>query len=357
MHVQLFLHPRIPLAAVTIMLSGFAPSLSGLARQNDFVGLAEKSDQPFGIVVHGGAGTLERNRMTPEQEKAYHTVIAQALEAGYEILKNGGSSLDAVEEAVAILEDSPLINAGKGAVFNLAGRVELDASIMDGRTLEAGAVAAVKRVKNPIKLARLVMERTPHVMLSADGAEEFARENRVELVDEEYFHTTRRWEEFQRMKEAKEQKSREEGSLIIHGEEYWGTGGAVALDKNGNLAAATSTGGRTGKMVGRIGDSPIIGAGTYAKNATCAVSATGHGEYFIRGALAYDVSALMEYKGMTLQEAAENVIHKKLTGLGGTGGIIAIDNEGNIAMPFNTSGMYRGYIDKDGTMVVKIFKD
>ncbi|RMG42982.1 MAG: isoaspartyl peptidase/L-asparaginase [Methanobacteriota archaeon] len=324
---------------------------------------ASSSESKIAIVVHGGAGTIRKANMTEEMEKAYRAKLQEALQTGYEVLKNGGSSLDAVEKAIMVMEDSPLFNAGKGAVFTSAGTNELDASIMDGKTLNAGAVAAVKRVKNPIKLARLVMEKSPHVLLSGEGAETFAKEQGIELVDPKYFYTKRRWESLQRVKKREKESHKQsdvlEKNTIPSPDDAhkFGTVGVVALDKEGNLAAGTSTGGLTNKRFGRIGDSPIIGAGNYANNKTCAVSGTGHGEYFIRGVVAYDISALMEYKGMSLKEAAEHVVMKKLIDLGGSGGVIALDHDGNIAMPFNTEGMYRGYIDTNGKMVVKIYKD
>ncbi len=274
---------------------------------------------------------------------------------GYEFLENGGSSLDAVTAAVVIMEDSPLFNAGKGAVFTHNGLNELDASIMDGKTLKAGAVGAVRHIKNPIKLARLGMEKTWHVMLIADGARLFAEEQGVELVPDEYFFTQRRWDSLQRAIERASEKERSE--VISHSDRYFGTGGAVALDKNGNLAAATSTGGLTNKMYGRVGDSPIVGAGMYANNKTCAVSATGEGEYFIRGLLAHTVSVIMEYGDKGVGEAAEETIMGKLTDMGGTGGVIALDYNGNIAVTFNTEGMYRAYQQAGEKPVVKIFKD
>ncbi|RMI19351.1 MAG: isoaspartyl peptidase/L-asparaginase, partial [Calditrichaeota bacterium] len=276
---------------------------------------------------------------------------------------NGGSSLDAVEQTIRVLEDSPLFNAGKGAVFTNAGTNELDASIMDGATLQAGAVAGVKRVKNPISLARLVMEKSPHVMLAGDGADAFAKENGLELVDPHYFYTEQRYQQWQRVLQREKEKQQSQSRAAPDAasseadEPPLGTVGVVALDKQGNLAAGTSTGGMTNKRWGRVGDSPIIGAGTYADNRTCAVSCTGHGEYFIRLNVAHDISALMAYKGLSVQEAAEEVILKKLTQLGGTGGVIAIDRNGNIAMPFNTSGMYRGYWLEGGEPVVKIYRE
>jgi beta-aspartyl-peptidase (threonine type) len=324
------------------------------------------ANSTFGFVIHGGAGTILKSNMTPELEAAYRDKLKEALMVGYNILKNDGSSLDAVEAALRILEDSPLFNAGKGVVLTSEGTAEMDASIMDGKSLSAGAVAAIKHIKNPISLARLVMEQSPHVMMVGDGAEAFARQHGVELVPQEYFITEKRQKELQRAKEAeKKQASPQKGETPEKpgmpspptGDKKHGTVGAVALDKFGNLAAGTSTGGMTNKKFGRIGDSPIIGAGTYANNRTCAVSATGHGEFFIRSVVAYDISALMEYKGMSLKDAANLVIMNKLEKLGGDGGVIAIDHEGNIAMPFNTAGMYRGYVGLDGKAVVEIYKD
>ncbi len=299
----------------------------------------------FGLVIHGGAGGITRDGFTPEQDAAYREALSVALQAGYDILKNGGSSLDAVEAAIRIMEDDSLFNAGRGAVFTSEGTNELDASIMDGSTLNAGAVAGVKRIKNPITLARLVMEESHHVMFAREGAEAFGEQHGIETVPEDYFFTERRWRTLQRIRE------REAAS------DNGGTVGAAALDKNGNLAAGTSTGGRSNKRFGRIGDSPVIGAGTYANNNTCAVSATGYGEYFIRLAVSFDISALMEYKGMALQEAADRVVMEKLPELGGHGGIIAIDRYGNIAMPFTTAGMHRGYVLDDGEIVVKLYGD
>ncbi len=308
-----------------------------------------------GLVIHGGAGTIERSTMTPERERDYRAGLERALKAGYDILKSGGSSLDAAEAAVHVLEDDPHFNAGKGAVFTSAGTNELDAAIMDGKTLKAGTVADIRHIKNPISLARLVMEKSPHVMLVGDGAEKFAQENRVELVDQKYFFTQERWDALQKIKEAEKSGGTGEKKFIITDQDRHGTVGAVALDQTGNLAAATSTGGTSNKRPGRIGDSPIIGAGTYANNATCAVSATGDGEYFIRATVAHDVSALMEYRGMKLQDAAQTVLDK-VAKLGGTGGLIAIDKDGNTALPFNTSGMYRGYVDPSGKFVVEIYR-
>ncbi len=313
-------------------------------------------NEKFGLVIHGGAGTIDRSKMTPEKEREYRAGLERALAAGYDVLKNGGSSLDATEAAVRVLEDDPHFNAGKGSVFTSAGTNEMDAAIMDGKALAAGAVAALKHVRNPISLARLVMEKSGHVMMDGEGAEAFAKENGMELVDQKYFFTQERWDALQKIKAAEKHRTGGAGkAFFITDQDRHGTVGAVALDKNGNLAAATSTGGTTNKRPGRVGDSPVIGAGTYANNATCAVSATGDGEYFIRATVGHDVSALMEYRRMSLKEAAQAVLDK-VAKLGGPGGLIAIDRHGNVALPFNTTGMYRGYVDRDGKFVVEIYK-
>ena len=317
--------------------------------------VSQPAGPKFGIVVHGGAGTMAN--LTPEKEAAYREKLSEAILAGHRILRDGGSSLDAVEAAVRVLEDSPLFNAGKGAVFTSEGVNELDASIMDGRTLKAGAVAAVRRIRNPISLARLVMDKSENVLLVGGGAEAFAAQRGIEFVDPKYFFTPRRWDELQKAKERERKPKSESPPPSATGQKH-GTVGAVALDKHGNLAAATSTGGLTNKAFGRIGDSPIIGAGTYANNETCAVSATGHGEYFIRLVVCHDISALMAYRKMTLEQAARTVIMEKLTKLGGTGGVVAIDKDANIAMSFNTPGMFRGYaIGPDASIVFKVFED
>jgi L-asparaginase / beta-aspartyl-peptidase len=313
------------------------------------------SKNQFGLVIHGGAGTIERSKLTPEKEQAYRAGLEASLKAGFEILKRGGSSLDAVEAAVRVMEDDPHFNAGKGAVFTSAGTNELDASIMDGKTLKAGAVVSLKHIKNPITLARLVMEKSPHVMLDCVGAEAFAKENGIELVDQKYFFTQERWDALQTVKAAANAGGGGGKKFIISDQDKHGTVGAVALDQSGNLAAATSTGGTTNKRPGRVGDSPIIGAGNYANNATCAISATGDGEYFIRATVAHDISALMEYRGLTLQEAAQTALDK-VAKLGGTGGLIGIDAKGATTLPFNTSGMYRGHVDATGQFVVEIFR-
>ncbi len=308
----------------------------------------------FGLVIHGGAGSIKHGSFTKEQEKKYRAKLTEALQKGYGILEKGGSSVDAVETAIRVMEDSPLFNAGKGAVFTNAGTNELDASIMDGKTLNAGGVAGVKHIKNPITLARFVMEHSPHVLMYGAGAEQFAKSMGINLVDTSYFFTKSRWESLQRVKMKLKEKKQ---SSLETGFHKFGTVGCVALDKNGNLAAGTSTGGMTNKMYGRIGDSPIIGAGTYAKNSTCAISSTGHGEFFIRNVVAYDISARMEYLKSSLQTAAKQVILKKLVAQKAAGGVIGIDKFGDITMTFNTDGMFRGYYLQGKTPVVKMYKD
>lgn len=325
--------------------------------------------QTFALAVHGGAGTILKESMTPELENAYKQKLKDALNAGYSVLKSGGCSLDAVEVTVKVMEDSPLFNAGKGSVFTAEGKNEMDASIMNGKTLEAGSVAGVTNIKNPVSAARKVMEKSPHVMMTGKGAEKFAAEQKLEFAEPEYFFDSLRWEQWQKIKDSEkiqldhsEDKGDVQPSFDVefnpNPDSKFGTVGAVALDINGNLAAATSTGGMTNKRFGRIGDSPIIGAGTYANNKTCAVSCTGHGEYFIRSVVAYDISALMEYKNISLQEAADIVVNKKLVELGGedTGGVIAIDAQGNITMPFNSLGMYRGFMKENAEVEVFIYK-
>ncbi len=296
---------------------------------------------PWAIVVHGGAGTITRDRMNTEAEAEYRRVLQAVIDSGAAVLSAGGSALDAVERTIRLMEDSPLFNAGKGAVFTHEGRNELDASVMDGSNLAAGAIAGVTDIRNPITAARAVMEKSPHVMLTGKGASEFAAEQGLEIVDPSYFREESRYRELQRALER----------------EKHGTVGCVALDMNGDLAAGTSTGGMTNKRYNRIGDAPVIGAGTYASNATCAVSATGHGEFFIRYTVAHDISALMQYKGLTLDEAAREVIKEKLVKAGGTGGVVCVDAKGNISMPFNTGGMYRGYKTSEDRKGVFIFSD
>jgi beta-aspartyl-peptidase (threonine type) len=307
----------------------------------------------YAIVIHGGAGTILPENMTPETEAEYKDILNKALDAGETVLKDGGTAADAVVATIMIMENSPLFNSGKGAVFTHDGRNELDASFMEGANLNAGAVGGVTNVKNPILAARAVMENSPHVLLTGKGAEQFAAEQGLEIVEPDYFYTEQRWNSLQ------EAIKEEEGSMSYDGRnpDYkYGTVGCVALDKVGNIVAGTSTGGMTNKRWNRIGDSPIIGAGTYANNNTCGVSCTGHGEYFIRYAVAHDLSALMEYKGMGIEEAADYIVNDKLLKAGGSGGFVALDKYGNIAMPFNTPGMYRGYA-KPGERVVKIYKE
>ncbi len=312
----------------------------------------------FGIVIHGGAGTMNKKEMTPEKEKQYREALKKSITAGYEILKEGGTSQEAIEESIRIMENSPLFNAGKGAVLTAEGTVELDAAFMSGKDLNAGAVASVKTIKNPISAAIKVMEDSPHVLLSGRGAEKFSEENGLEIVDPNYFFTERRINDLKRIKN---QESITQKSLKLEDKESllkqrFGTVGSVALDKHGNLAAGTSTGGMANKKWNRIGDVPIIGAGTYANNSTCAISATGWGEFFIRNVVGHDISALMEYKNYTIKEAARIVIHEKVAALGGDGGVIGIDKEGNIVMEMNTSGMYRAHINSNGELKIDIYK-
>jgi len=308
---------------------------------------------PWALVIHGGAGGPVRGTMSPDKEKAYLDKLNEALQLGSGILAAGGCSLDAVEAVVRFMEDCPLFNAGKGAVLNENGKAELDASIMDGMTGMAGAVAGVTTIKNPVTAARRVMEKTSHVMLIGAGAEKFARAQKLEIVDPSYFITPERLEAWKKNKAAQLSQPTQSGkpSGTQPAKDKPGTVGAVALDCRGSLAAATSTGGMMGKMTGRIGDSPIIGAGTYANNNTCAISCTGHGEYFLRAVVAYDISCLMEYKGLSLQEACEKVVNDKLVKFGGEGGLIAADAKGNICLPFNSEGMYRGYAKDDEEVV------
>ncbi|CAN5461026.1 isoaspartyl peptidase/L-asparaginase [soil metagenome] len=335
-------------------------------------GAAQNQDS-FVLVIHGGAGTILKSSMTPEKEAAYKAGLTAALEKGYAVLKNNGTALDAVTEAVKVLEDNPLFNAGKGAVFTNAGTNEMDAAIMDGKTKAAGSVAGVSTIKNPITAARAVMEKSEHVMLTGKGAEQFAAANNCTIVDPSYFFTQERWDALQQVKvedsinqQIKKRTRIMKDSVIKNlpvaykeSPEYhtskFGTVGAVALDKNGNLAAATSTGGMTNKKWGRVGDAPIIGAGTYADNATCAVSCTGWGEYFIRAVVAKTISDQIKYAGLPVAKAAQNSLDE-VAKLGGDGGLIALDKTGNYTMSFNTEGMYRGVVKADGKITVYIYK-
>jgi len=321
------------------------------------------------LAVHGGTGR-PRNQLTAETERAMRATLEESLRAGYKALNaENGTSLDAVEASIRVLEDSPLFNAGKGSVFTEEGRNELDASIMEGKSLKAGAVASVTIIKNPITAARAVMEQSPHVLLIGRGAEVFATQAGLEIVDPTYFWTEARWREIQRVWEKSKQNSPRSGSLTPpadplagHSAETdppreFGTVGAVAVDRHGNLAAGTSTGGMTGKKFGRVGDSPIIGAGTYADNTSCAVSCTGHGEYFIRHAVAHTIAALVKYKGESVKDAAEQVVLKTLKEAGGDGGVIVLDARGNLATPYNTPGLYRGSITRDGQVTVRLYEE
>lgn len=316
----------------------------------------EVKQGPISLVIHGGAGTIKRENMSDEQDAAYRAKLTEALEVGYAKLESGATSMEAVIATIQVMEESPLFNAGVGAVFTNEGKNELDAAVMDGKTRNAGAVAGVSTIKSPILAALSVMDDSPHVMMSGKGAEQFAAEQGLEIVDPEYFFTQSRYDALQRVKKREEEKDRS-AALMDFPDSKFGTVGCVALDKDGNIAAGTSTGGMTNKRYGRIGDAPIIAAGTYADNATCGVSATGHGEYFIRSVVAYDVAAKMKYAGMSLDAAANKIVHEELVDFGGSGGFIALDRAGNITMPFNTSGMYRGYMNEKGSPKVFIYKD
>jgi L-asparaginase / beta-aspartyl-peptidase len=311
---------------------------------------------PITLVIHGGAGTILREKMTPALEKAYQEALQQALDSGFAVLETGGRSVEAVIKAIRMLEDNPLFNAGKGSVFTADGKNEMDASIMDGSNLMAGSVAGVTTIKNPITAAHAVMTKSEHVMLIARGAEKFAEEQGLEIVDPTYFFDSTRYNQWLRMNERENKKITQLEDAYTHDKKF-GTVGAVALDQYGNIAAGTSTGGMTNKRYGRVGDAPIIGAGTYADNQSCAVSATGWGEYFIRLSVAHDISAMMKYGNFTLQQAADSVVMKKIPALGGDGGIIALDRKGNFVMTFNTTGMYRGSIQKKGQGKVFIYRD
>jgi beta-aspartyl-peptidase (threonine type) len=309
---------------------------------------------PIAIAIHGGSGTIRKSDFTESRENEVRAKLEEAVKAGYAILQSGGGSLDAVTAAITLLEDSPHFNAGRGAVFNAEGKNELDASIMSGSDLSAGAVAAVHNIRNPILLARLVMTESPHVMLMGEGAEIFARDHDVRFEDDDYFFTEHRWQQLKKIQEGDDPQA----LLLSEATGYWhSTVGAVALDRSGNLAAGTSTGGMTNKRWGRVGDSPIIGAGTYADNRSCAVSATGHGEYFIRATAARDICARVQFQGVSLAEAADAVVNGELREMGGNGGIIAVDPKGNISMTFNTTGMYRASIDIAGRVTVGIYRD
>ena len=306
----------------------------------------------FSIAIHGGAGTLVKGMMTPALESRYKQALETALEKGYTVLEKGGTAIDAVEHAVKLLEDSPLFNAGKGSVFTANETHEMDASIMDGETLNAGAVSLISGIKNPVGLARDVMEKSEHVFLAGEGAMEFAKQLHYKIEDAPYFYDEFRHKQWLEIKDT-------DSFQLDHAtkkDSKFGTVGAVACDQDGNIAAATSTGGMTNKKWGRVGDSPMIGAGNYANNKTCAISCTGSGEFFIRGVVAYDVACLMEHKGMSVQEASNEVINKRILEINGDGGLIAVDSQGNIAMPFNTEGMYRASKSSNGEEEISIYK-
>lgn len=310
----------------------------------------------YSLVIHGGAGTIIRENLTAETEASIRAKLTEALEAGQVILANGGTSLDAIQASIMVMENSAHFNAGHGAVFSAQGRNEMDAAIMDGSDLNAGAITGVTKVKNPITLARAVMEQSRHVMFSGSGAEEFASTVDVEMVDPSYFRTERRWKSLQNF--LKSQKEKDTATVYEENPEFkFGTVGAVAIDQHGNIAAGTSTGGMTGKMFGRVGDVPIIGAGTYANNKSCGVSATGHGEYFIRATVAHSICALMEYGGMSLADAANKIVMEQLVEMEGSGGIIAVDRDGNTALVFNSKGMYRGSVTESTPLTTGIFDD
>jgi len=328
----------------------------GSCQRNGSPSLKEGDKGPITLVIHGGAGTIKRENMTPAKEKAYRDKLTQALNSGYETLEKGGTSTEAVIAVIKILEDSPLFNAGKGSVFNSEGKNEMDAAIMDGSTLMAGSVAGVTTVKNPITAAFAVMTKSAHVMMIGKGAEKFAEDQGLEIVDPSYFFDSTRFKQWLKVKDGNGGKQAMFFDPSINDLKF-GTVGAVALDQFGNISAGTSTGGMTNKKYGRVGDAPIIGAGTYANNAACGVSATGWGEYFIRLTVAHDIAALKQYAGLTLQEAADSVVMKKLPRLGGDGGIIALDRQGNISMTFCSEGMFRGYIKKKGEGKTFIYKD
>jgi beta-aspartyl-peptidase (threonine type) len=313
----------------------------------------------YSLAIHGGAGTILKEDITPELEKDYKKALQDALDTGFLVLENGGSAVNAVKAAVVHLEDSPLFNAGRGAVFTKKGINELDAAIMDGRTLEAGAVAGVRNVRNPVELAEQVMRHSGHVFLSGKGANDFAIKQGIRLEPDEYFFTQLRYDQWREIRDSDLYTLDHKHDKLIDAvkDKKFGTVGAVACDKNGNIAAATSTGGMTNKQFGRIGDSPMIGIGTYANNKTCAISCTGHGEPFIRAVVAHDVSCLMEYKNMSLQDACEEVVLKKLLILNGEGGLIGMDTQGNAALVFNCAGMYRAMKSSDGNALVAIYKE
>ncbi|HAE90602.1 MAG TPA: beta-aspartyl-peptidase [Idiomarina sp.] len=345
---------KTTLTMLTLALAGTFTTVATKAETHE----SADNKSPIALVIHGGAGTITRANLTAEQEAAYHAKLEEALQAGYEVLEQGGSSTDAVIHAIQVMENSPLFNAGRGAVYTWDGEHELDASIMNGATGNAGAVAGVKTVKSPIELARTIMDKSVHVMLSGDGAAQFAQQQGLALVDNSYFDTEHRYQQLIKAKQTirKSEQPEQQAWRYLDLDYKYGTVGAVALDQSGTLSAGTSTGGMTAKRYGRIGDSPIIGAGTWADNSSCGVSATGHGEYFIRYHVAADICSRVKYQNQTVQEAGDAVIHGILEQAGGTGGVIIMDAQGHIATPFNTEGMYRGYI-RNGKVHTAIYKD
>ena len=351
--------PRLALSSFQLLLLALVVCVA-LGTSHDLVA-ADK--HPVAFVVHGGAGTIRRELMSPEIEAEYRVILTKAIMAGHNVLIAGGSSRDAIISAITLMEDSPLFNAGHGAVFNHEGNIELDASIMEGRALNAGAVAALTHIKSPIRLANSVLDNSPHVMLVGAGAEVFAQQQGFDLVSNDYFKTDRRRLQLERLI-AQEQSvtllPEISNPLLLtyqFDEKKLGTVGAVAIDQNGDIAAGTSTGGMTNKRFGRVGDAPIIGAGTYADNESCGISATGHGEYFIRAAVAHDICARMAYKGIPLQQAQDEVVQEKLVKMDASGGVVGVDKDANVAFSFNSLGMYRASINKQGELVVKIFKE
>jgi len=341
------MHGQLSKLTTSVLVAGIV--IAGLLSMSN-----ASANTPVAIVIHGGAGTINRASLTDEKEAAIRNVLEASVRAGYQALQNGAAGTDAVTTAINVMENSPLFNAGRGAVFNAAGKNEMDAAIMEGAGLNAGAVASVSHIKNPINLALKVMTNSEHVMLMGEGAEEFARQQGFEMMEPSYFYTDFRWQQLQRIKakEAAHEKTTQED----HQDQWFSTVGAVVLDQQGNLAAGTSTGGTANKRWGRVGDSPIIGAGTYANNESCAVSATGHGEFFIRYVVAYNICNRVEL-GTPLAAAADTVINDILVKAGGEGGVIAMDHDGNITTPFNTEGMYRASIDVNGEMKISIYRD
>lgn len=345
---------RLGLSTFLIFLAGCKKEVSEVSKTQNRI----PTEKHFAIVLHGGAGTIKKENMTPGQETAYRIKLQEALNVGYAILENGGTSLDAVQKTVNILEDSPLFNAGKGAVFNSEGKNVLDASIMDGRTLNSGAVAGVTHIKNPINAARIVMDSTFHLLLGGKGAEDFAKLNGITFVDDDYYYTEKRYKQFlkaQKKEEVLLDHTAFNNTELIDDHKY-GTVGAVAIDKNGDISAATSTGGLTNKKYGRIGDSPIVGAGNYANNKTCGISCTGKGEYFIRTLAAHEASNLIQYKNLDISESLKDVVGQ-IGDLGGKGGMIGLDKDAKVSWYFNTRGMYRGYKKSNGDNVVKFYED